>query len=162
MIPKKLNREQLIGRKAKCDRVIMNRAGQIVGDSAVVKIVNVVRGKGIAIKTEKCPYCGQSAYITGVDRNILTLVPDTSEEQQTNKMKQYEQLKKHEMQYLDKMDDPLEPLKISSALDSEIMKLKYRKEHNPKSISVLDYTIISALAEALERRTGEDETDRCR
>lgn len=77
-------------------------------------------------------------------------------------MRRFKRLKKHEMQYLDKIDDPLVPLKISSALDSEIMKLEYRKEHKPKSISVLDYTIISALMEALERRTGEDETDRCR
>lgn len=69
-------------------------------------------------------------------------------------MKRFDQLKKHEMQYLDNMEDPLEPLKISSALDSEILKFEYRKKHDPKSISILDYTIIAALVEALEKRTG--------
>ncbi len=71
-------------------------------------------------------------------------------------MEHFERLKKHEVQCLDKMGDPLEPLKISSALDSEIRKFEYRKEHDLKSISILDYTIMAALVEALEKRTGED------
>jgi len=48
-------------------------------------------------------------------------------------------------QWLNDMNNPLEPIKVSAALDSEIMKLNYRKEHNPESISELDGTIISAL-----------------
>lgn len=48
-------------------------------------------------------------------------------------------------QWLDDMSNPLEPLKVSAALQSEIMKYNYRKEHKPKSISELDGTIISAL-----------------
>jgi hypothetical protein len=43
------------------------------------------------------------------------------------------------------MDNYLEPLKIEQALRSENMKLKYRKENNPKDINILDYTIIAAL-----------------
>lgn len=74
----------------------------------------------------------------------------------TEEMEHYNQLKKHEIQYLDNIDDPLEPLKISSALNSEIFKFEYRKEHDPKKISILDYTIIAALVEALEKRTGEE------
>ena len=46
--------------------------------------------------------------------------------------------------------DPLEPTKISCALNSEIMKLRFRKQYYPESISVLDYTIIEALKFALE------------
>ena len=69
-------------------------------------------------------------------------------------MEHFNRLKKHETQWLDKIGDPLEPLKISSALDSEILKFEYLKKHDPKSISILDYTIIAALVEALEKRTG--------
>lgn len=53
---------------------------------------------------------------------------------------------------LDNINDPLEPLKISSALKSELLKLQFRKAENPESISPLDYTVIAALKEALEKR----------
>lgn len=59
-------------------------------------------------------------------------------------------------QYLDNMSDPLEPLKISSALKSELFKLKLRKAEKPEDISVLDYTVIAALKEALEKRIPEE------
>ncbi len=52
-------------------------------------------------------------------------------------------------QWLDDMDNPLEPLKVESALQSEVMTMNYRKEHKPDSISVLDYTIIAVLAKEL-------------
>lgn len=54
-------------------------------------------------------------------------------------------------QELDDMSDPLEPLKISSALKSELLKLQFRKAEKPESISPLDYTIISALKKRLKR-----------
>lgn len=54
------------------------------------------------------------------------------------------------MQWLGDMNNPLEPIKVQSALDSEIMKYNYRKEHKPKDISVLDITIIYALNKVLE------------
>lgn len=59
-------------------------------------------------------------------------------------------------QCLDNMSDPLEPLKISSALKSELLKLQFRKAEKPESISPLDYTIIAALKEALEKRTQDN------
>ena len=43
------------------------------------------------------------------------------------------------------IDDYLEPLKVESALRSEEMKMKYRKENKPEDVSILDYTIIKAL-----------------
>lgn len=55
-------------------------------------------------------------------------------------------------QYIDNIGDPLEPLKISSALKSELLKLQFRKAEKPESISTLDYTVIAALKEALEKR----------
>lgn len=57
-----------------------------------------------------------------------------------------------QVQYLDNIKDPLEPLKISSALKSELLKLQLRKAKKPEDISVLDYTVIAALKEALEKR----------
>ena len=56
----------------------------------------------------------------------------------------------YEMQWLDDINNPLEPLKLSSALKSEIMKYEFRKEHKPKEISVLDITIMYALKKCLE------------
>lgn len=52
-----------------------------------------------------------------------------------------------------KRGDPLEPLKITSALRSELFKMELREEHDKSSISILDYTVIAALQECLERRT---------
>lgn len=60
-------------------------------------------------------------------------------------------------QYLDNMSDPLEPLKISSALKSEMLKLQFRKAEKPGDISPLDYTVIAALKEALEKRVQSND-----
>ena len=57
-----------------------------------------------------------------------------------------------EMQYLDDIDNPLEPLKLQSALQSEIFKFNYRKEHKPQDINILDYTVMSALKYCLEEQ----------
>ena len=46
------------------------------------------------------------------------------------------------------------PLKLSKALDSEIFKLKYRMENEPEKINMLDYTIIAALQDCLNRYKG--------
>lgn len=58
---------------------------------------------------------------------------------------------------LDNINDPLEPLKISSALKSELLKLQFRKAEKPESISPLDYTVIAALKEALEKRVQSND-----
>ena len=68
---------------------------------------------------------------------------------------------KMEMQYLDDIDNPLEPLKLQSALQSEIFKFNYRKEHKPQDINILDYTVIYALKHCLAEQLkagGADET----
>lgn len=59
-------------------------------------------------------------------------------------------------QYLDNMSDPLEPLKISSALKSEMLKLQFRKAEKPEDINPLDYTVIAALQEALKKRMQDN------
>ena len=70
-----------------------------------------------------------------------------------NDLKEYKT--KMEMQYLDDINNPLEPLKLSSALQSEIRKYEYRKEHKPQDISPLDYTIMYALKHCLEEQMTE-------
>ena len=57
---------------------------------------------------------------------------------------------KMEMQYLDDISNPLEPLKLKKALESEILKYNYRKEHKPQDINMLDFTVIYALKHCLE------------
>lgn len=57
-----------------------------------------------------------------------------------------------EMQYIDDIDNPLEPLKLQSALQSELFKYNYRKAHKPQDINVLDYTIMYALKHCLEEQ----------
>ena len=59
---------------------------------------------------------------------------------------------KIEMQYIDDIDNPLEPLKLQSALQSEIFKFNYRKEHKPQDINILDYTVMYALKHCLEEQ----------
>ena len=70
--------------------------------------------------------------------------------------KELEELREYkarmEMQYLDDISNPLEPLKLQSALESEIFKYNYRKEHKPQDINILDYTVMAALKDCLERQ----------
>ena len=61
----------------------------------------------------------------------------------------------YETQWIDDLNNPLEPLKLSCALNSELFKLKYRKENKPKEICSLDYTVIAALQDCLKRYAGE-------
>jgi len=70
---------------------------------------------------------------------VLELIEAYEEKQERSKTNQW----------LYDMDNPLEPIKVESALKSEIMKLNYRKGHNPTSISELDITIIAVLAKEL-------------
>ena len=62
-----------------------------------------------------------------------------------------EKVQDYETQWIDDMKNPLEPLKLSCALDSEIFKLKFRLENKPKEVNILDYTIIAALQDCLKR-----------
>ena len=66
---------------------------------------------------------------------------------------------KMEMQYIDDIDNPLEPLKLQSALQSEIFKFNYRKEHKPQDINILDYTVMYALKHCLEEQLKAGASD---
>lgn len=70
--------------------------------------------------------------------------------------KELEELREYkarmEMQYLNDINNPLEPLKLQSALESEIFKYNYRKERKPSEINILDYTVMAALKDCLERQ----------
>ena len=64
---------------------------------------------------------------------------------------------KMEIQYRDDISNPLEPLKLSAALESELFKYNYRKEHKPQDINMLDFTVIYALKHCLEEVLKESE-----
>lgn len=49
--------------------------------------------------------------------------------------------------------EPLEPIKVTSALNSQIMTLEYRLKNKPQDVSMLDYTIIEALKKQIPRKT---------
>lgn len=80
MIPTKYRKEDLIGKKCRPTRNIRNGGGDGISPSTVCTIKNVVRGSGITLETEKCPCCGQFAYITRVDRNDLELIEETEDD----------------------------------------------------------------------------------
>lgn len=63
-----------------------------------------------------------------------------------------QQVDRYGLQYLDDITNPLEPLKLKSALDSEIFKYNYRKEHKLNDINILDITIMYALKHCLEEQ----------
>lgn len=63
--------------------------------------------------------------------------------------------KKCEKQWHNDMENPLEPIKVYSALKSEILKLELRIKNRPKDISILDYTVIAALQKALKNNLEE-------
>ena len=58
--------------------------------------------------------------------------------------------KKCERQWHNDMENPLEPIKVYSALKSEILKLELRIKNRQKDISILDYTVIAALQKVLK------------
>lgn len=76
MIPKNLKRDDLIGRKCLALRDIRNGSGQGISARYICTIKDVVRGHGFIIQTDKCPHCGQYAYITHVSREDLELISE--------------------------------------------------------------------------------------
>lgn len=76
MISKRIKGEDLVGRLCRPVHKIKNGAGAVVTEDTRCIIKAVTRGSGITILTEKCPYCGQQAYITRVSRDELELVEE--------------------------------------------------------------------------------------
>lgn len=73
MIDRKYRREDLIGKKCQPIRSIKNGGGDGITTDTICTIKDVVRGHGFTIQTDKCPHCGQYAYITRVNRQDLRL-----------------------------------------------------------------------------------------
>lgn len=80
MIDHRIRGEDLIGRKCRPVQPIRNGNGDGVSPDTVCTIVNVVRGQGITIETEKCHHCGQYARIRRIHRNDLTLLEETDDD----------------------------------------------------------------------------------
>lgn len=74
MIPKKYSGDELKNKFCRPVRKIRNGGGAAISPETICRIVNVVRGHGFTIETEKCPRCGQFAYISRVSRDDLELV----------------------------------------------------------------------------------------
>lgn len=79
MIDPRLKGSDLIGRKCHPVHSIRNGSGQGIASDTICTIVAVTRGHGFTIQTEKCPHCGQYAYITRVKRNDLELLESRTE-----------------------------------------------------------------------------------
>ena len=104
-------------------------------------------------KAVGCPY-HQKTYGCCFEDGELYWMKDVAELlEELKELRSYKE--KMELQYLDDIDNPLEPLKLSSALKSEIIKYNYRKENNPKEISMLDYTVMYALKYCLDEKLKE-------
>ena len=74
MISKKYKAEQLIGRKCRPTRNIINGAG----DGITPDTICTIRAAhyGVEIQTEKCPHCGQYCRITRISREDLELIDE--------------------------------------------------------------------------------------
>ena len=79
MIDRKLKRDELIGRRCQVMRDLENRGGQGLSKGTICTIKDVVRGNGFIIQTDRCPHCGQYAYVTHVSRNDLELMIQEAE-----------------------------------------------------------------------------------
>lgn len=53
---------------------------------------------------------------------------------------------------MDDIENPLEYMKIKSALLSEYQKMEYRNTHRPKDINILDYTVIAAIEKQMPKK----------
>lgn len=102
----------------------------------------------------------------------LCLVPEDVYSKQCCKLDAYKEIgtveecreamankKKCEKQWHNDMENPLEPIKVYSALKSEILKLELRIKNRPKDISILDYTVIAALQKVLKNNLEEMEDE---
>ena len=100
-------------------------------------------------------------YDIEIDMYIHDIAPQLAEWlEELKALREYKE--RMEMQYHDDIDNPLEPLKLQSALQSEIFKFNYRKEYRPQDINILDYTVMYALKHCLEEQLkagGENGTD---
>lgn len=80
MIDKKYRGRDLIGQTCRPTVSFHNGGGAGVSPKTLCTIEDVVPGHGFTIKTEKCPHCGQYAFITRVSRCDLELAENCSTE----------------------------------------------------------------------------------
>ena len=111
-------------------------------------------------------------YVKGTTRKGAKMTNREAYERDCNELEQYREIgtveecreavenkKKCEKQWHNDMENPLEPIKVYSALKSEILKLELRIKNRPKDISILDYTVIAALQKVLENNLEEKEDE---
>lgn len=75
MIPKKYPAAELLGQLVTADRDLKTRGGQALAAGTQVEIIGCVGGiGGITVQTGTCPECGQSATVSHLKREDLSLV----------------------------------------------------------------------------------------
>ncbi len=74
MIPKNIKSKDMVGMNVRTTRDMKNGAGIVVQKGTTVKISGF--GRCFTIKTEKCPCCGLSAYISGITRDDVELLEE--------------------------------------------------------------------------------------
>lgn len=74
MIDQRIRGKDLVGRKCRPVHPIRSKSGHGITEDTVCTIIEVVRGQGITIQTEKCPHCGLYAFIRRVKREELELI----------------------------------------------------------------------------------------
>lgn len=81
MLPKNMRSKDMAGMEVKTARAIKNGAGIVVPKGKAVRIASF--GRSFTIRTEDCPHCGLSAYISGVTRDDVELISE-SDTKKTN------------------------------------------------------------------------------
>lgn len=72
MISKSMRSKDMVGMDVRMTRAIKNGAGIVVPKGKIVRISSF--GRAFTIKTEECPHCGLSAYISGVTRDDVEFI----------------------------------------------------------------------------------------
>ena len=105
----------------------------------------------------------QAAYITEALNMSMTALKEIQQYREIGTVEECREAmankKKCEKQWHNDMENPLEPIKVYSALKSEILKLELRIKNRPKDISILDYTVIAALQKILKNNLEEMEDE---
>ncbi len=99
--------------------------------------------------------CNGCPFFRGNARCLRKLMGAAAQliENQKERISQLEQGKytiEQAEQWLNDMDNPLEPIKVASALNSELLKFEIRRKERPQDISILDWTVIACLKKELD------------
>lgn len=79
MLPKNVRCADMVGKFVTLDRGVRNGGGCCISAGTRVKITGF--GRSFSIKTEVCSVCGQSAYVSGITRDMVSLCEQEPQEE---------------------------------------------------------------------------------